>query len=126
MTSRRRTTGFLLVGLLVALVIAGVGSYYASGSPDGLEWSAEKEGFLDTAEDSATADSPLADYGVSGVDDGRLSGGLAGVIGVAVTLLLAGGITLLVRRRSGAPADDAVEQDADERADASTPPTPRS
>lgn len=115
--SRRRTTGFLLVGLLVALVIAGVGSYYASGSPDGLEWSAEKEGFLDTAEDSAAADSPLADYAVSGVDDGRLSGGLAGVIGVAVTLLLAGGIAFLVRRRNGSP---------DERADAgaSAPPTP--
>ena len=122
MTSRRRTTGFLLAGLLVALLVAGVGSYYASGSPDGLEWSAEKEGFLDTAEDSATADSPLADYAVSGVDDGRLSGGLAGVVGVAVTLVLAGGITLLVRRRSGAPAADA----ADERVDAGTPPTPRS
>ena len=119
MTPRRRTTGFLLAGLLVALVIAGVGSYYASSHPDGLEWSAEKEGFLDTAEDSATADSPLADYAVSGVDDGRLSGGLAGVIGVAVTLLLAGGITLLVRRRSGAPTDD-----AEDRADAGAPPAP--
>jgi cobalt/nickel transport protein len=126
MTSRRRTTGFLLVGLLVALLIAGVGSYYASGSPDGLEWSAEQEGFLDTAEDSAAADSPLADYGVAGVDDGRLSGGLAGVIGVAVTLLLAGGITLLVRRRSGAPGDAAAERDVAEPVDASTPPPPRS
>ena len=116
--SRRRTTGFLVVGLLVALVIAGVGSYYASSSPDGLEWSAEKEGFLDTAEDSATADSPLADYAVSGVDDGRLSGGLAGVLGVAVTLVLAGGITLLVRRRTGAPTDD-----AEDRADAGAPPS---
>jgi hypothetical protein len=106
--TRRRTTGFLLVGLLVALLIAGVGSYYASSSPDGLEWSAEEEGFLHTARDSATADSPLADYAVSGVDDGRLSGGLAGVIGVAVTLVLAGGVTLLLRRR---PADDA-ERDA--------------
>lgn len=121
MTDRRRTTGFLLAGLLVALLVAGVGSYYASSSPDGLEWSAEKEGFLDTAEDSATADSPLADYAVSGVDDGRLSGGLAGVIGVAVTLVLAGGVTLLVRRRTGGPADDG----ADERADAGAPPTPR-
>ncbi|SDF36335.1 cobalt/nickel transport protein [Blastococcus aurantiacus] len=119
---RGRTTGFLLVGLLVALLVAGVGSYYASSSPDGLEWSAEEEGFLDTAEDSAAADSPLADYAVSGVDDGRLSGGLAGVIGVVVTLVLAGGITLLVRRRSGSPADDT----ADERADAGTPPSPRS
>ena len=99
MTPRRRTTGFLVAGLIVALLVAGVGSYYASSSPDGLEWSAEKEGFLDTAEDSATADSPLADYAVSGVDDGRLSGGLAGVIGVLLVLALAGGLTLLGRRR---------------------------
>jgi cobalt/nickel transport protein len=119
-TRNRRTTGFLLAGLLVALLIAGVGSYYASSSPDGLEWSAEKEGFLDTAEDSATADSPLADYGVSGVDDGRLSGGLAGVVGVAVTLVLAGGITLLIRRRSSGGADDTE----DERADARISPRP--
>lgn len=101
----RRNRAFLVVGLLVALLIAGVGSYYASSSPDGLEWSAEEEGFLQTAEDSAAADSPLADYAVSGVDDGRLSGGLAGVVGVAVTLVLAGGLTLALRRRGGDAAD---------------------
>jgi hypothetical protein len=93
----------LVVGLAVALLVAGVGSWYASSSPDGLEWSAEEAGFLDTARDSAAADSPLADYGVAGVDDARLSGGLAGVTGVLVTLLLAGGVTLLVRRRAAAP-----------------------
>ena len=92
-------------GLVVALLLAGVGSYYASSRPDGLEWSAEEEGFLHTARDSAAADSPLADYGVAGIGDARLSGGLAGVTGVLVTLLLAGGITLLVRRRT-APYDE--------------------
>jgi cobalt/nickel transport protein len=107
MTTSRRTRGFLLVGLLVALLVAGVGSYYASSHPDGLEWSAEQEGFVGTARDSATADSPLADYAVAGVDDGRLSGGLAGVIGVTVTLLLAGGLTLVVRRRGRDTADAA-------------------
>ena len=45
---------------------------------------------------------PLADYGVSGVEDARLSGGLAGVVGVLVTLLLAGGLARAVRRRTGA------------------------
>ncbi|SEO89690.1 PDGLE domain-containing protein [Trujillonella endophytica] len=118
----RRTLGFLAVGLLLALLVAGVGSYYASSSPDGLEWSAEEEGFGDTARDSATADSPLADYAVSGVDDGRLSGGVAGVIGVLVTLALAGGLTLVLRRRSGAASaagqdaggQDAGQQDAGE------------
>ncbi|MCW2584399.1 MAG: hypothetical protein JWQ53_3189, partial [Klenkia sp.] len=96
----RRTTGFLLVGLLVALLIAGVGSSYASSSPDGLEASAEETGFADTAQDSAVAGSPLADYGLAGVEDARLSGGLAGVIGVLVTLAVAGGLTLVLRRRT--------------------------
>jgi cobalt/nickel transport protein len=114
----RRNRGFLLAGVLVALLIAGVGSYYASSSPDGLERSAEEEGFGHTASDSATADSPLADYAVSGVDDGRLSGGLAGVIGVAVTLVLAGGLTLVLRRRGGTTpaAADAGEPVAADRA----------
>jgi cobalt/nickel transport protein len=96
----RRGRGLWVVGLAVALVVAGVVSWYASASPDGLEWAAERAGFLGTAEDSAAAASPLADYGVSGVGSERLSGGLAGVIGVLVTLVLAGGLSLLLRRRS--------------------------
>ncbi|WP_448609693.1 PDGLE domain-containing protein [Geodermatophilus sp. URMC 60] len=95
----RRGRLLWVVGLAVALLVAGVVSWYASASPDGLEWAAERSGFLHTAEDSAAASSPLADYGVSGVDSERLSGGLAGVIGVLVTLVLAGGLTLLLRRR---------------------------
>ena len=98
-----RARGLWTAGLLLALLIAGVGSWYASSSPDGLEATAAEQGFADTARDSASADSPLADYALAGVDDGRLSGGLAGVIGVVLVLALAGGLTLLVRRR---PATD--------------------
>jgi hypothetical protein len=97
---------FWIAGLLLTLLIAGVASYHASASPDGLEWAAGESGFADTAEDSAVAGSPLADYGVTGVDDPRLSGGLAGVIGVAATLVLAGGLTLVLRRRSTPAARD--------------------
>lgn len=92
----RRT--FLLVFLGVTLLLAGVASYYASAHPDGLEFVAEKTGFLHTAEDSATAGSPFADYGTSGLGE-RLGTGVAGVIGVLVTLLLAGGLAVAVRRR---------------------------
>jgi cobalt/nickel transport protein len=104
----RRNRTLWVVGLVVTLFVAGVVSWYASSSPDGLEWAAEQSGFLDTAEDSAAASSPLADYGVSGVGSERLSGGLAGVLGVLVTLLLAGGLTLLLRRRGrdAATAED--------------------
>ncbi|WP_170970237.1 PDGLE domain-containing protein [Nocardioides jishulii] len=98
---------FLVLGA-VALVIAGVVSYYASSHPDGLEYVAESTGFGDTAEDHAAADGPLADYAVKGVDDARLSGGLAGVIGVLVTLAVAGGLAYALRRRHAAAADGAA------------------
>lgn len=83
---------------IASLAVAGVLSYYASSQPDGLEKVAEDTGFLDTAEDSAVSGSPLADYGVSGVDSERLSVGLSGVIGVLVTALVAFGIFALSRR----------------------------
>lgn len=102
---RRGRRRFLLVALLVTLLIAGVGSYYASAHPDGLEYVAEKTGFLDAADDSAAADSPFADYATAGVDDARLGGGLAGVLGVLVVLGLGTALFWALRRRDDAPPD---------------------
>lgn len=95
-----RTRTFVLAGLVVALLLAGVVSFYASGHPDGLEYVAEQTGFADTAEDSATAGGPLADYEVAGIGNSRLAVGLAGVAGVLITLVLAGALSYAVRRRS--------------------------
>ncbi len=97
---------FLIAGLLVALLVAGVASYYASSHPDGLEYVAEKTGFLDSAEDSPASDSPFADYSTEGVDDARVGGGVAGIVGALLTLLLAGGLFWALRRRPGDPAPD--------------------
>jgi hypothetical protein len=83
----------------VATVLAGGVSYYASSDPDGLEKVAETEGFLDTAKDSAVSGSPLADYGVSGIDDARLSVGLAGVIGVIATAAIAFALFSLLSKK---------------------------
>ena len=113
MRAPRRTRRFWAVALLVTLLVAGVASWYASGHPDGLEWAAERAGFLSTAQDSAVAGSPLADYAVRGVEDGRLSGGLAGVLGVLVTLVLAGGLALALRRRRPADGEHADSEHAD-------------
>jgi hypothetical protein len=96
-STRNRT--LWVIGLLVSLVLAGVVSFYASSSPDGLEKVAQTYGFIDNAEDSAVAGTPLADYGVRGVENERASVALAGVAGVAVTGLLAGGIFMALRRR---------------------------
>ena len=102
----RRTRGLVAAGLLACLVLAGVVSFYASGHPDGLEYVAEQAGFLGTADDSAASRSPLADYRTDGVDDARISGGIAGVVGCLVTLALASGLFLVVRRRRHDPAAD--------------------
>ena len=93
-------TRLVLAGLLlVALVLAGFLSFYASSSPDGLERVAEDHGFIDTAEEHAAAEGPMADYQAKGVDDSRLSGGAAGIAGALVVLVLAGGLTFALRRR---------------------------
>jgi cobalt/nickel transport protein len=92
----------LIVGFAVSLFIAGFASYYASSSPDGLEKVAEDIGFIETAKENTNADTTLADYGVKGVDNERLSTGTAGVIGVLATAGVSTGLFLVLRRRSGA------------------------
>jgi cobalt/nickel transport protein len=94
------TRRFVAVGLLLALLVAGVASFYASSHPDGLEHVAEQTGFLDSAEGSAADDSPIADYQTRGVDDARLSGGIAGVLGALATLAIAGGLFFALRPRN--------------------------
>ncbi|MFF7044866.1 energy-coupling factor ABC transporter permease [Streptomyces massasporeus] len=95
-------------GLLTSLVLAGFVSFYASADPDGLEKVATDHGIDKKAEEHSAADSPLADYGVKDVDDARLSGGLAGVIGVGVTVVAGTGVFWAVRRRR---TDDASPSD---------------
>ncbi|MDX3387693.1 energy-coupling factor ABC transporter permease [Streptomyces niveiscabiei] len=88
-----------LGGLAASLLLAGVVSFYASANPDGLEKVAADKGLDTRVEEHAAADSPLADYGVKDVQNARLSGGLAGVIGVTVTVVAGSGIFWAVRRR---------------------------
>jgi hypothetical protein len=96
---RMSTRAFVIVGLLVALLLAGVVSFYASNRPDGLERVAADHGMTQAERQHAAEHGPFADYRTKGVDDGRLSGGLAGVVGSLVVLTLAGGLAFVVRRR---------------------------
>jgi len=107
--SRVSTKVVLLAGLLTALVLAGVLSYYASSSPDGLNRVAEDHGFAEAEQRHPSDRSPLAGYDTDGVADERLSRGTAGVVGSLVVLVLAGGLALVVRRRGTAPE----QEDAD-------------
>ncbi|MFF7748779.1 energy-coupling factor ABC transporter permease [Streptomyces sp. NPDC007971] len=103
-TSRRT---LWITGLVTSLVLAGFVSFYASADPDGLEKVAHDKGIDKKAGKHAASDSPLADYGVKDVSDARLSGGLAGVIGVGVTVVAGSAVFWAVRRRRTADASPA-------------------
>jgi cobalt/nickel transport protein len=103
---------FILIGLAVTLVLAGVVSNAASSAPDGLEHTATRGCTVD-ADGTITggtciarserahelADGPLAGYGLRGVENEFLATGLAGVAGVLLTFALGGGAFWLLRRR---------------------------
>ncbi|MFF4362455.1 energy-coupling factor ABC transporter permease [Streptomyces sp. NPDC001604] len=95
-TSRR---ALWVSGLVTSLVLAGFVSFYASSNPDGLEKVAHDKGIDSRARKHASDGSPLAGYGVKDVEDARLSGGLAGVIGVGVTVVAGSTVFWAVRRR---------------------------
>ncbi|MFF7577479.1 energy-coupling factor ABC transporter permease [Streptomyces sp. NPDC008061] len=103
----RSTRKVWATGLVTALVLAGFVSFYASASPDGLEKVAADQGIDEKTEPHASKDSPLADYGVRDVSDARISGGLAGVIGVGATVVVGSGVFWAVRRRRTPSALDA-------------------
>jgi cobalt/nickel transport protein len=125
----KRTTWFVLGGLLVALLLAGFVSNFASSSPDGLD-SASRRGctfnendeitggdcIARNAKDHELADSPFAEYGLSGIGNSFVSTAIAGTVGVLLTFAVAGGVFWLVRRRGTAAssaADDPVTADRD-------------
>lgn len=81
---------------LAAALIAGALSFLASGSPDGLERVAESEGFADSARDHAFGTFALADYG----EIGGVPIGLAGLLGVVVTVIIGLTVFRFVRRRA--------------------------
>ncbi|HKR49403.1 MAG TPA: PDGLE domain-containing protein [Pseudonocardiaceae bacterium] len=109
--SRRGPVGFFVSFGVIAILIAGLLSYLASSNPDGLDTvtlngcevtevdggeQLSGECIAQNARNHALADSPLADYTLGGND--KLVG-VAGVIGVLVTLALAGGLFWLARPR---------------------------
>ncbi|MGD9531189.1 PDGLE domain-containing protein [Pseudonocardia sp.] len=109
-TSTTKGVRFYVGFLLVALIIAGGVSYFASSSPDGLDsvtlhgcvLNADGEPEAGTciaqnATDHHLAESPFADYALFG-GDGTV--GAAGVVGVLVCVVVAGGLFWLLRRRT--------------------------
>ena len=102
---------FLVVGVLVALLLAGVVSFYASASPDGLNRVAEDHGISKTEKRHATQDGPMAHYEAKGIGNERMSKLVAGVTGSLVVLGLFAGLTYVLRRRAASDETAGTERE---------------
>lgn len=72
----------LVIGGLAAAILLAILSPLASASPDGLEWVAEQQGFLNAAQDAPYEIIP--DYVMPGIADERAATILAGVVGIVI------------------------------------------
>jgi cobalt/nickel transport system permease protein len=102
---RAGTWGFAAAGLVVAVLLVVVAPL-ASNAPDALERVAIDQGFDESAEEHAMADSPLADYGTGGVEDEETGTRVAGLVGVLVTFGVGAGIVgvfLVLKKKGRAP-----------------------
>lgn len=87
--SKATNKGILIGGALITLILA-ILSPLASSHPDGLEWVAEKQGFLSIAQDSIY--NLIPDYVMPGLNNEAVATIIAGVIGAAIVFVLALGI----------------------------------
>jgi cobalt/nickel transport system permease protein len=96
--SRKQVAGWAVwaVGLLLALGLA-ILAPLASANPDGLEWVAEQQGFLDNAQNSAY--NIIPDYVFPGISNEALATIVAGIIGVLLVFLVVAGIGYTRRKR---------------------------
>jgi cobalt/nickel transport system permease protein len=96
--SARAVWAFVVGGLVVALALVFFVAPLADPDPDGLNFVAIDTGFDHTEQPSAI-DTPLAGYGVAGIEDERVGTITAGVIGTVVVFAIGLGVVALVRRR---------------------------
>ncbi|MGH8959137.1 MAG: energy-coupling factor ABC transporter permease [Acidimicrobiia bacterium] len=99
--SRRSIIVFVIGGLAMALALVFLVAPIASGDPDGLERVAIDTGFIDSARVHPVG-GPLADYGVSGIENEQTGTILSGAIGVGATFLVGLIVATLLRRRRSA------------------------
>lgn len=86
----------IVIGLLIALVVAVALAPFASSSPDGLEKVAKDKGFLKKGEGQEVIKSLIPDYKMPGIGNKTFAGIAAGVAGTMITFIAMFGIAKLI------------------------------
>jgi cobalt/nickel transport system permease protein len=95
--ARSAAARWVLIVLAISGVVVAGAAFWASADPDGLERVAQDLGFIDSGQEPGFQ--ILPDYTIPGLD-GPGSTIVAGVVGMAVVLLLMYGLGKLLARRA--------------------------
>lgn len=87
----------LWIGGLVVAVLLAILSPLASAHPDGLEWVAEQQGFIDAAQDAPYEIIP--DYVFPGISNEAVATVVAGIVGLVIVFVVAGLVAAARRKR---------------------------
>ena len=99
----KKDTYLIAVAVAICLIICCLSPYIASGDPDGLEKSAEDAGLEEDfaiEEITGIPESVMPDYAFANDPENQVLQIVALVIGTIVTLAVAYGVAVVVRRRN--------------------------
>ncbi|MFV0259801.1 MAG: energy-coupling factor ABC transporter permease [Acidimicrobiales bacterium] len=97
--ARVDTRTFVIGAVFATLAVAAVVSQFAADTPDGLDRVSQDQGMAPDTE-PALSSGPFADYATEGIGNESASLALAGTVGVALTVLVGGGMLSAARRMS--------------------------
>jgi cobalt/nickel transport protein len=89
----------IVIGLLIALIVAFFLSPLASSLPDGLEKVAHDYGFIAQSEKGSILKSPMPDYAFPGIKNEKMATAISGLLGTLAIFGIGYGLALLLRRR---------------------------
>jgi cobalt/nickel transport protein len=89
----------IIIGVVIALFLAGIISMFASSFPDGLEKVAENKGFLEKSEVEPPIKSPVPDYTMPGLKNEKLATSIAGIAGTLLVFGVSYGLAILLKRK---------------------------
>jgi cobalt/nickel transport protein len=91
-----KTMQMIIIGLIVAILIALLASFFASSNPDGFERTIE---VLWPDFNHESHETPMPDYTIPFIGETPFSSTIAGIIGIIIVFLLAYALGILLKKR---------------------------
>jgi len=89
----------IIIILILCIVFAAIASLIASSHPDGLEWVAERLGFLSIGEGQEAMASPMPDYLMPWINSEFLSSIVTAAIGTLFVFFIILGLGKLIKKK---------------------------